>query len=401
MYGSMCFRTTEFIGPGSDRCDHQAASIEIPSDPTCFHHRTWLNGKGVHISMTTNIKSVAKVALKSWLSYSYDHSADVRDATRILKSVESYKGKTSSRDLKLCDDYAVEVFGHKHFAPWLYVYTAVSGGFKEGWIPENYYGSVVVPKLQGRYGRVADLRGLNTVMLRSEAFPDLLAYVNGIFFDTAHRFVAPEAVKERLFNEHERVVFKLDSSLQGKGIHFFTRESFSVEQIRRLGNGLFQRVIQPHRLFTGFAQHSVATLRITTVYKDNGEVSVRACHLRMGRGDETHVQSKTEIRVPINLESGAFDERGYTAEYRETKTHPTSHVAFAGNVIPAYSACVRTVTELHQKAPYTRCIGWDVTVDQEEHVRLMEWNAEHNGIKFSEATQGPCFADLGWERLRK
>ena len=350
--------------------------------------------------MSLNIKSAVKAVLRSWTSYAYNHYADVRDATRILKSVESYKGKTVTRDLRLCDEYAMEVLGHKHFAHWLYVYTAVSGRFKEGWVPENYYGSVVVPKLQGRYGRIADLRGLNAVMLQSEAFPDVLAYVNGIFFDTAYRFVSPDAVKEQLFKGHARVVFKLDNSLQGKGIHSFTRESFRIEQITRLGNGLFQRVIQPHRLFAKFAKQSVATLRITTVYKDNGEVSVRACHLRMGSGDETHVQSKTEIRVPINLESGTFHEVGYTAEYREIKIHPTSQVAFAGNVIPVFKACVDTVTELHQKTPYTRCIGWDVTVDQEANVRLLEWNAEHNGIKFSEATQGPCFADLGWERLK-
>ncbi|HSA86432.1 MAG TPA: sugar-transfer associated ATP-grasp domain-containing protein, partial [Nitrospira sp.] len=148
-------------------------------------------------------------------------------------------------------------------------------------------------------------------------------------------------------------------------------------------------------------KHSVATLRITTVYKDNGEVSVRACYLRLGSGDETHVQSRSQIRVPIHIESGAFHDVGYTAEWLETKVHPMSHVAFAGNVIPAYGACIRTVTELHRKAPYARCIGWDVTVDREEQVRLMEWNAGHNGHSFPEATQGPCFADLGWERLRK
>lgn len=349
--------------------------------------------------MYLDIKPAVKAVLRSWTSYAYNHHADIRDATRILKSVESYRGKTGNRDLKLCDDYAVEVFGHKRFAHWLYVYTAVSGQFKEGWVPENYYGSVVVPQLQGRYGRIADLRGLNAVMLRSDAFPDVLAYVNGTFFDTAYRFVSPDAVKEHLFKEHGQVVFKLDNSLQGRGIHFFTRESFSIEQIKQLGNGLFQRVIQPHQLFATFAKHAVATLRITTVYKDNGEVSVRACHLRMESGDETHVQSKTEIRVPINLESGTFHDVGYTAEYREIKIHPTSHVAFAGNVIPAFKGCVRTVTELHKKAPYTRCIGWDVTVDEKENVRLLEWNAGHNGHSFPEATQGPCFFDLGWERL--
>ena len=104
--------------------------------------------------------------------------------------------------------------------------------------------------------------------------------------------------------------------------------------------------------------------------------------------------------LPINVASGAFHEVGYTAEYRETKVHPTSQVAFAGKVIPAFKACVDTVTELHKKTPYTRCIGWDLTVDQEEHVQLMEWNAWSAGIGFHEATQGPCFADLGWERLR-
>lgn len=67
----------------------------------------------------------------------------------------------------------------------------------------------------------------------------------------------------------------------------------------------------------------------------------------------------------------------------------------------AFKTCVLTVTKLHKKAPYARCIGWDVTVDGDENVRLLEWNPEHNGIKFSEATQGPCFADLGWERRGK
>jgi hypothetical protein len=350
--------------------------------------------------MLTDMKSTVIAALRSLTRYlSHDHG-DMTDAVKKLKSLEGYKGKIASRDKKLCDDYAAEVLGHKRYARWLYVYTAVSGRFKEGWVPENYYRWVVVPKLQGGYGGIARLRGLNAVMFHSDAFPDLLAYANGMFFDTAHRFVSRDAVRDKLFKDHERVVFKLDHSLQGSGIHFFTCDSFSVEKIQQLGNGLFQSVVQPHRLFAKFANHSVATLRITTVYKDNAEVSVRGCHLRLGSGEETHVQGSS-IKVPINLESGAFSDVGYTAEWLETKIHPTSHETFAGNVIPAFKTCVRTVTELHKKTPFARCVGWDVTVDREENVRLLEWNAACIGIKFAEATQGPCFADLGWERLRK
>jgi hypothetical protein len=54
---------------------------------------------------------------------------------------------------------------------------------------------------------------------------------------------------------------------------------------------------------------------------------------------------------------------------------------------------------LHEKLPFARTIGWDVVVDQHENVAVMEWNGWHNDIKFSEAADGPCFADLGWQNL--
>ena len=121
--------------------------------------------------MSLSLKSSVKAVLRSWTSYAYNHYADIRDATRILKSVESYKGTTKSRDLKLCDDYAGEVLRHKRFAPAVCLYGCVL------WVQRrldtgNYYGLVVVPKLQGRYGRVSESRALNAVMLRSDAFPD-------------------------------------------------------------------------------------------------------------------------------------------------------------------------------------------------------------------------------------
>jgi hypothetical protein len=39
--------------------------------------------------------------------------------------------------------YAIDVLGARKFAPWLYVYTAISGAFRFGWIPANFYRSVV------------------------------------------------------------------------------------------------------------------------------------------------------------------------------------------------------------------------------------------------------------------
>lgn len=344
-------------------------------------------------------KSLIRSSVKSLREYKF-HYSRMSQAKEILKNVEGSKGKTSSSIIKLCDEYAVEVLGHKHFSAWLHVYSSVSGRFKEGWIPDNYYGSVVVPKIKGAYGKVSGLKPLNTSIFGKNVFPDLLSYVNGVFFDTDYRVVSPEAVKSKIFNGDDRVVFKLDNSQQGKGILFFDRDSFQLEKIYELGNGLFQSFIKQHEIFEVFAENSVATIRATTVMEEDGRTSVRACYLRLGSGSDTHVQSKSHIRVPINLQSGAFSDIGYTTEWLETNVHPTSNVKFSGNFVPSFKDAIRLVVELHKKAPYARCIGWDLTVDEENKVRLMEWNAGHNDIKFSEATQGPCFADLHWERLK-
>jgi len=349
--------------------------------------------------MYEDIKSSLKSVVKTAMRCRY-HRIHAIQATRILKSIARHGTKLRDSDKKLCDEYAVDILGHKHFAPWLYVYTAISGEFKEGWIPDNYYGSIVVPKIKGDYGKVSSLKPLNAVIFQSGLFPDLLSYANGVFFDAQYRFVPIEEVASILFRYQDRVVFKLDNSLQGTGICLFTRDTFSIEKIQSLGNGLFQGFIEQHGLFAKFAKDSVATIRITTVFQDNGEVSVRACYLRLGDANDTHVQSKSHIRVPIDLETGAFSGVGYTPEWIEIKAHPTSKIEFAGHYIPSFRNCRDTVTELHKKVPYARCIGWDITVDYEDKVKLIEWNAEHNDIKFSEATQGPCFADLGWEQLQ-
>jgi len=321
-------------------------------------------------------------------------------ANEILKGIEVAKGPLPRQVVKQCDGYAIDVFGHHHFAPWLYVYSAIAGRFKEGWIPDNYYGSVVVPKLKGVYGKVSCLKSLHATIFSHDSFPDILSYANGVFFDAEYRVLDQASVKAKLFADQERVIFKLDSSEQGKGIFFFDRESFEPGKIYKLGNGIFQRVINQHEVFQEFAKESVATLRMTTVMKDDGITSLRACYLRLGTGTDTHIQSKTNIRLPIDIKSGSFKSVGFTPDWLEVECHPTSKVKFQGKSIPAYDKCVDLVISLHKRVPYTRCIGWDLTLDDKENVRVMEWNAEHNGIKFTEATQGPSFSDLHWERLK-
>lgn len=135
---------------------------------------------------------------------------------------------------------------------------------------------------------------------------------------------------------------------------------------------------------------------MTTALDDNGKATVRAAYVRLGRSkdDSKHVQSKSAVKVAISIDSGELFSTGYMADWSSTKSHPDTGVTFEGLVVPAFkNACIE-VEDLHSNYPFVQSIGWDVSINNKEEVEIMEWNAAHNDIKFSEAMHGPNFIDI-------
>lgn len=343
------------------------------------------------------IKKAVRLTLKRQLPYHQGHAYQV---SRILKNIEPELGSLSKQAIRECDDYAVAVLGDRKYAPWLYVYTLVSGQFKPGWIPDNFYGAVVVPQRNGHYGACSSLKPLNNLFFGAEEFPDLGSFVNGLFLDRTYRVHSPEDFKSLLFRDSERVVFKADKSFKGQGIHFFEKSGFNAKAFESLGNGVFQRYVEQHPLFNEYTPNSVATIRITTVMEESGQATARGCNLRLAVGSDTHVQSASAVAIPVAIETGVLNDTGYMPSWTTTRSHPTSKKGFADVRLPNFEKCIDTVTFLHSKIPFVRCIGWDLIVDKEDGVVVLEWNGGHNGLNLTEATKGPAFADLGWEKIR-
>ena len=344
------------------------------------------------------LKRIAKGVIHTRQRHIY-HTGHARKARSVLEVVEGDQGRTHARQLQACNEYAVDVLGWSGYAPWLYVYTAVSGKFIEGWIPDNYYGEVVLPALNGEHGRVSSLKSITNQIFRSPCIPDIAMLANGLIVTPNGAIIDHASLREFLFSDDDRVVFKRDGSGQGLGVVVLSASDFAYEAVARLGNGVMQRYVHQHPTLAALCAASVATIRITTASDDAGIISVRAAYLRLGVGHDTHVKSASSVRVPLDLVTGGLQERGYLANWRSVVAHPDSGVAFAGVVLPSFRACLDVVVGLHMAVPYVRCIGWDVTVDAQGEIAVLEWNGDHNDIKFSEAVSGPCFSDLGWERL--
>lgn len=329
------------------------------------------------------------------------HSRHKKKALKVLNSIESVKGKTNNNFIRLADEYAKDVLGSKKFAPWLYVYSAVSEKFEEGWIPDNYYGRILVPMLKGNYGKVGDFNSLTNKFFDCSNFPNILYFVNGQWLSTNYDVLSENDVLNIIRNKDLGLLFKTDNSKQGKGVHFLKKENLTIEYIKSLGNGVMQRYINQHPFFQEISPNSVATVRITSVINNIGEVSINACYLRVGRNLDTHVKSSSHIRIPVNQITGELDEYGYSIKWHKINEHPDTKFIFKDKKIPHFDKFISTVIKLHKMVPFTICIGWDMVIDINNEVQIMEWNGSHNDIKFSEATQGPCFVNLGWDKLWK
>jgi len=339
--------------------------------------------------------------IKQNINDSSYHSRHKKRAIGVLKNIEFVKGKTDTKLIKLSDEYARDVLGSKVFSPWLYVYSAMKEEFIEGWIPDNYYGRIVVPKLKGNYGKIANSNALNGKLFKCFNFPDLAYFANGLWLSSEYNVLSKKEILNTIQNENFKVLFKTDSSSKGKGVHFLEKNRLKIDDLEFLGNGVLQKYINQHSFFKDISPNSVATLRITSVIDNKGEVTVKASYLRVGRISDTHVKSSSHIRIPINITTGVLDSFGYTTNWLRINEHPDTKYIFKNKIIPHFNKFISTVLKLHKMVPFTRCIGWDMIIDTDNEIKVMEWNGAHNDIKFSEATQGPCFSNLGWEQLWK
>lgn len=348
--------------------------------------------------MKENIYSTGKKLVKKIADIKFElyHKSDTN---KRLKNVEFVNGKTDPKLIKLSNEYAMDVLGWRGYAPWLIVYSAMNGVFKEGWIPDNYYAKVVIPAIKGEYAKTSELRTLTNRLLINDVFPDILYLINGFFYSKDYQIINHNSIKDFLFKNTDIVVFKLDNTLQGLGVYFYDKSTFDLKKVKLLGNGVFQIFINQHSFFSEFMPNSVASLRVTTVLDNNGDASVRGSFLRIGRKKDTHVNATSDIIIAVDLKSGELDKYGYLDHWKTIDTHPDTDVLFENKFLPNFNKCTDTAVKLQKQMPFLRCIGWDMIVDENENVKIMELNGNHNDIKFCEAKQGPCFSDLGWENL--
>jgi hypothetical protein len=346
----------------------------------------------------------AKNAVKRIMRFAQSRRYDLahkKQALRAIQTIEQFNlKKLSPQQRKIADDYSIQVLGKREYAPWLYVYTLVSDGFKEGWIPDNFFGSIVSPKINNGIGAVTDFKTFTNIALKTDALPDIAYYINGFFYNRDLEIIKISDLRELVSGKFSDVFVKEDGSNQGRGVVKLKAQDVTEDSFKKIGNCVIQSPIQQHEFFDEIISGSVATLRITTVKDLDGKIDLRASYLRLGRKNTQWVQSGNSVRVAVIDREGELDDFGYTEDWRRWSSHPDTDFCFSKKRIPHFKEAVQTCLKLHNAVPHLSIIGWDISISSDEKIKLIEWNGGHCDIKFSEATTGPCFLGLNWERLK-
>ncbi|MEM6579212.1 MAG: sugar-transfer associated ATP-grasp domain-containing protein [Pseudomonadota bacterium] len=312
--------------------------------------------------------------------------------------VENLKCALSLNTENRIRDYAIEVLGSKTHIPWLRVYAAYAGEWKEGWLPGNYFSRTVAPHVTLRTS--AGAKSMIRRVLQDESVPDVGYFLNSFWLDRNYEEIPPGEIVDRLFEDRDSVIVKVDRSYAGKGVSRIRRADFDLAVIRRMGNVVFQRPIEQHEELDRFCSDNCATIRITTVKTPGTKARNCGGHIRFGRNGSDIVNVDEHVRAPVEDEAtGTVGARGNGKRWLTFETHPDSGLKFGGFVIPGYPEAVRLCEALHDRNPLSMIIGWDIAIGRDGEPIIMEWNLGRVGIRYMEAAQGPCFLGTGWESI--
>jgi hypothetical protein len=301
---------------------------------------------------------------------------------------------------KLIQQYSLDVLGSLDFAPGLRSYTAYSREFKEGWIPNNYYGRVVLPSIKGEFCFIDNLKTHSKRILQTDLIPDLAYFLAGDFKLIDGATVCKEELEKIIFETNEFVFLKKNNSMRGNGIIKLDREKFRKNDLTSQGDFVIQSALTQHPFFENIIKGSIATLRITTVRALGLSAKNRLSSLRVGRRGDEFIRDTTTLVLGVSS-FGILSENALGDNWEMYSAHPDSEFVFKDQKIPFFEKAKQVCEELHDRLGLLGIIGWDICITPDGSVQILEWNSQYPGINYSEAMTGPNFKGLGWENLSR
>ena len=292
-------------------------------------------------------------------------------------------------------------------------YAALTGVKSAFFVPENIYYTTVEPILNNALLSAAyEDKALIDWFHDAAYIPEIyLRNIHGVYYDGQRKkLLKPELILDKVTDG--KVIVKPTIETQGgrnilvfsfKENEWLTRkgERLSIEflESRFKQNFVVQAYVEQHPFYRQFNASSLNTLRVMT-YRSVQDNKIHVLHavLRVGaRGSEVDNQSlggyACGIKSNGELNSFAADKDGVTTQ---TLAEGKIKLSEAGKAhgIDKVKAAACLLAESHY---HSRLLGFDLCVDKNSEVRLIEVNNMDIGMELTQHLVGPLFGELTTE----
>ena len=285
---------------------------------------------------------------------------------------------------------------------WFRFYAHVTGNFDPRYIPDD----LQYTKIDQYFNQRKLGYGFNDKNNYSLIFPGIkqpktvVRKIGGLLFDEEYRQIDLESAMALLSMRAEVIVKPSQESGGGRDIKFYDTKAES-DDLRNVlldkceNNIIIQDIVKQHHELAKMHPQSLNTVRIYTLMLEDG-VHVLSASLRMGANDSRidNVTASAGIIAGIK-ENGELKDCAYfdMASGKKTDRHPQG-MLLSEIKVPFFDKMIETVKRAAQYTGNFKLVGWDLSVDENGDVILIEANMRKGGVGPIQCMHGPFFGEL-------
>ena len=333
----------------------------------------------------------------------------VHEIRNILSKRRLYRQVTLTQEQKRqIDALFRENYGRRFPYAWHRLYQSYTGRFDPRYMPEILFTTRIAPRscTPVNINVLADKQMLPVLFdgrAENVRVPrTLLTRVGGRFYDSQRRLVPRERAEAWLALEcgQREVVVKVSvNSSSGRGVRMLTledgRDARTGEDLHAVfdamgGDLVVQERLVPHPALAKLYPDAINTFRVMT-YRVGDALKVAPVLLRIGQGgsevDNAHAGG---MFIAVD-DDGQLGSEAFTEGQKRYRQHPDTGVVFEGYRVPFMPQLRRAALELHRVIPRIDVASWDLTVDADGQVVLVEINLRSQAIWMAQMAHGKSF----------
>ena len=331
------------------------------------------------------------------------------------KRLESIKDfQLTQEQQQAIDDFYLTNYGKKVDYTCHRTYAAYSDKFSPAFITEEIY----IPELDHflnifeAYNSVLEDKNVMPHVAKSVGVKTpkvLFSCVKGFYLDAENRPTTLDAALAAL-HDYGRIFIKPSVDSMGgrccvlaevkEGIDAKSQQSLK-DILRKMGDDfVIQECLVCHDSLKTIYPKSVNTFRVVT-YRWKDKIYLGPAVLRLGKGG-MDVDNATQGGIFLGVYPDGrlydFAITKYGTRYYE---HPDTSLRFSDYALPLFTKVTDAALRLHHAMPQVGVSNWDLTIDEDGNVVLIEGNLQFGGVRLAQMACGvPVFGAHTAEMLQ-